>query len=64
MNKIRIAIVFIFLAIAGVVLTVSGISDIIKINGYIPDFNYDSMQNVKKGDFLQQIILVDGSGKL
>ncbi|MBD5140208.1 MAG: hypothetical protein HDT25_02150 [Ruminococcus sp.] len=52
MNKIRIAIVFIFLAIAGVVLTVSGISDIIKINGDIPDFNFESMQNVKKGDFV------------
>ncbi|MDE6595609.1 MAG: hypothetical protein K2K44_06330 [Oscillospiraceae bacterium] len=52
MNKIRIAIVFIFLAIAGVVLTVSGIGDIIKINGEIPDFNYESMQNVKNGDFV------------
>lgn len=52
MNKIRIAIVFIFLAIAGVVLTVSGIKDIIRINGDIPDFNFDSMQNVKKGDFV------------
>lgn len=52
MNKIRIAIVFIFLAIAGVVLTVSGITDIIRINGDIPDFNFESMQNVKKGDFV------------
>lgn len=52
MNKIRIAIVFIFLAVAGVVLTISGISDIIKINGDIPDFNFESMQNVKKGDFV------------
>lgn len=52
MNKIRIAIVFIFLAIAGVVLTVSGIADIIRINGDIPDFNFESMQNVKKGDFV------------
>lgn len=52
MNKIRIAIVFIFLAIAGVVLTVSGIKDIIRINGDIPDFNFESMQNVKKGDFV------------
>ena len=52
MNKIRIAIVFIFLAIAGVVLTVSGIADIIRINGDIPDFNYESMQNVKNGDFV------------
>lgn len=52
MNKIRIAIVFIFLAIAGVVLTVSGISDIIKLNGDIPDFNFESMQNVKAGSFV------------
>lgn len=52
MNKIRIAIVFIFLAIAGVSLTVSGIADIIRINGDIPDFNFESMQNVKKGDFV------------
>lgn len=52
MNKIRIAIVFIFLAIMGVMLTVSGISDIIKLNGEIPDFNFESMQNVKKGDFV------------
>lgn len=52
MNKIRIAIVFIFLAIMGVVLTVSGISDIIKLNGEIPDFNFESMQDVKDGDFV------------
>lgn len=52
MNKIRIAIVFIFLAVAGVILTVSGITDIIKLNGDIPDFNFESMQNVKNGDFV------------
>lgn len=52
MNKIRIAIVFIFLAIAGVMLTVSGIKDIVRLNGYIPDFNFESMQDVKTGSFV------------
>ncbi len=53
MNKIRIAIVLIVLLVFGIALTVSGISNIIKLNGEIPDFNYDSMQNIKKGDFVQ-----------
>lgn len=53
MLKIRIAIVLIFLFVMGVVLTVQGVSDVIKINGYVPDFNYDSMTNIKKGDFVQ-----------
>ncbi|MDE5576340.1 MAG: hypothetical protein K2J11_03000 [Oscillospiraceae bacterium] len=53
MFKIRIAIVLIFLFVMGVVLTVQGVSDVIKINGYVPDFNYDSMVNVKKGSFVQ-----------
>ncbi|MGN0674768.1 MAG: DUF6709 family protein [Oscillospiraceae bacterium] len=52
MNKIRIAIVLIVLFIMGIMLTVSGITDIIKLNGYIPDFNYDSIYGIKKGDFV------------
>ncbi|MBQ8786284.1 MAG: hypothetical protein IJZ61_01465 [Oscillospiraceae bacterium] len=54
--KIRIAIVLIALFIMGIVMTVSGVSDLIKLNGNIPDFNYESMQNVKKGDFVQGYI--------
>lgn len=53
MNKIRIAIILIVLLVMGIALTVGGISNIIKLNGYIPDFNYESMQNIKKGDFVQ-----------
>lgn len=53
MFKIRIAIVLIFLFVLGVSLTVHGVSDIIKLNGYVPDFNYDSMADVKKGSFVQ-----------
>lgn len=53
MFKIRIAIVLIFLFVMGIVLTAQGVSDIIKINGYVPDFNYDSMTDVKKGSFVQ-----------
>lgn len=53
MFKIRIAIVLIFLFVMGIVLTVQGVSDIIKINGYVPDFNYESMTDVKKGSFVQ-----------
>ncbi len=53
MNKIRIAIVLIVLLIAGIALTAGGVSDIVKLSGDIPDFNYDSMANIKKGDFVQ-----------
>lgn len=53
MFKIRMAILLIFLFVMGIVLTVQGVSDIIKINGYVPDFNYDSMADVKKGSFVQ-----------
>lgn len=53
MNKIRIAVVLIFLFVLGAVLTVQGASDIIKLNGYVPDFNYDSMADIKKGAFVQ-----------
>lgn len=53
MFKLRIAIVLIFLFVMGIVLTVQGASDVIKINGYVPDFNYDSMADIKKGGFVQ-----------
>lgn len=53
MNKIRIAIVLIFLLVMGVMLTVTGVKDIIRINGYVPDFNLDSMADIKKGGFVQ-----------
>ncbi|MDE7290381.1 MAG: hypothetical protein K2N71_12950, partial [Oscillospiraceae bacterium] len=52
MNKIRIAIVFIYLSIAGVMLTVGGISDIIKLNTDMAIFNIDDMRNAKKGDIV------------
>lgn len=59
--KIRIAIVLIALFIMGIVMTVSGISNLIKLSGDIPDFNYDSMQNIKKGDFVQgYVCYIDG----
>ena len=53
MNKIRITVVLVFLLVMGVVLTVSGVRDIIRINGYVPDFNFDSMADIKKGGFVQ-----------
>lgn len=53
MNKIRIAVFLIALLVMGIALTVGGISNLIKLNGYVPDFNYDSMQSIKKGDFVQ-----------
>lgn len=53
MNKIRIAIVLIMLLVLGIALTASGISNLIKLNGEVPDFNTYSMQNIKKGDFVQ-----------
>ncbi len=53
MFKVRIGILLVVLLIAGIVLTVSGISNIIKLNGTIPDFNFDSLQNIKSGDFVQ-----------
>lgn len=53
MTKIRIAIVLIFLLVIGIMLTVSGVKDIIRLNGYIPDFNFDSMADIKKGGFVQ-----------
>ncbi len=53
MNKIRIIILLAALLIMGISLTVGSISNIIKLNGTIPDFNYESMQNIKNGDFVQ-----------
>ncbi len=59
--KIRIAILLIALFIMGIAMTVSGISNLIKLNGNVPDFNYESMQNIKKGDFVQGYIWnIDG----
>jgi len=53
MNKIRLVILLAVLLILGIALTISGISNIIKLNGTIPDFNFDSLQNIKSGDFVQ-----------
>jgi len=53
MLKIRIAIVLIALFVTGIVLTFSGVSNLIKMSGDIKDFNYDSMQDIKKGDVVQ-----------
>lgn len=56
LNKIRIAIVILVLLGMGIMFTVSGVSDLIKLNGNVPDFNYESMQNIKEGDFVQGYI--------
>lgn len=56
LNKIRIAIVFIFLAIAGVMLTVGGISDIIRLNSDMAILNIDDMRNAKKGDIVCGVV--------
>lgn len=53
MNKVRIIILLVVLLGIGISLTVGSISNIIKLNGTIPDFNYDSMQDIKNGDFVQ-----------
>lgn len=59
--KIRIAIVLIALFIIGIIMTGRGVSDLIKLNGNVPDFNYESMQNIKNGDFVQGYIWnIDG----
>lgn len=59
--KVRIAIVLIMLFVTGIVMTISGISNLIKLNGDIPDFNYESMQDIKKGDFVQGYVWnIDG----
>lgn len=48
----RLIVLVIVLFIAGIMLTVGGVSDIIKINGTVKDFNYDSMQDIKKGEIV------------
>lgn len=51
MNKIRLIVLALVFLIMGGGLTISGVTDIIKMGGDIPDFNYDSIANIKKGDF-------------
>ena len=51
MNKIRLIVPALVFLIVGGGLTISGVSDIIKMGGDIPDFNYDSIADIKKGDF-------------
>ncbi len=61
MYKIRIAILLIALFVVGIVLTISGVSNLIRMNGDVKDFNYDSMQDIKKGDFVQGYVWnIDG----
>ena len=48
----RLVVLVIVLFIFGIMLTVGGVSDIIKMNGTVKDFNYDSMQNIKKGEIV------------
>ena len=48
----RLVILVIVLFIAGIMLTVGSVADIIKMNGTVKDFNYDSMQNIKKGEIV------------
>lgn len=50
--KSRLVILFIVFAVAGVMLTVGSVSDIIKLNGTVKDFNFDSMTDIKKGDIV------------
>ncbi len=57
MFKVRIAILLIALFVVGIILTFSSVSNLIKLNGDVPDFNYDSMQNIKKGDIVQGYVL-------
>lgn len=62
MFKLRITIVLIALFVVGIVLTFSGVSNLIKMSGNIKDFNYDSMQDIKKGDIVQGYVLnIDGA---
>ncbi|MBQ5317992.1 MAG: hypothetical protein J6K17_02720 [Oscillospiraceae bacterium] len=61
MTKIRIAIVLIVLFIMGIALTVSGLGNLIKLNGNVPDFNFESMRDIKTGDFVQGYVWnIDG----
>ncbi|MDE5859920.1 MAG: hypothetical protein K2H23_05995 [Oscillospiraceae bacterium] len=50
--KTRLVILFLVFAVVGVMLTFGSISNIIKMNGDVKDFNYDSMQDIKKGDIV------------
>ena len=50
--KARLIVLGIIMFIAGIWLTVDSISDIIKLNGNVPDFNYESIADIKKGDFV------------
>lgn len=62
MLKVRIAIVLIALFVVGIVLTFSGVSTLIKMSGNVKDFNYDSMQDIKKGDIVQGYVMnIDGA---
>ncbi len=51
MNKLRLIILALVFLIMGGGLTISGVSDIIKIGGDIPDFNFESIADIQKGDF-------------
>ena len=50
--KTRLIILVIVLLVAGIWLTAESVSDIIKLNGHVPDFNYESIADIKKGDFV------------
>lgn len=61
MNKIRLAIVVIALLIMGISLTFSGLTNLIKMSGNVKDFNFDSMQDIESGDFVQGYVgYIDG----
>lgn len=53
MFKVRITILLIALFVAGIVLTFSGVANLIRMSGDIKDFNYDSMKDIKKGEIVQ-----------
>ena len=52
MFKMRITILLIVLFIGGIMVTISSVSDIIKMSGIVPDFNFESMADMKKGDIV------------
>lgn len=61
MVKFRLALLLIIIFGLGISLTVSGVSNLIKMNGTVKDFNFDSMQDIKAGDFVQGYVLnIDG----
>lgn len=53
MVYLRLGIVALAILITGIVLTVSGASNLIKLGGEVPDFNYESMKDIEEGDFVQ-----------